>query len=979
MRALLCLFFLLLANIAFGQNELREKKPSQRDSLILADYKKKVSQSINANPDSALIYIKQFRKFSSQNNYLVSLTEADYLYAHYFRRIQKPDSALFYFKKQIDAAKKIDYFRGMAQGYNGLCRTYYLIGEIENSINAGNQALRYVQKIDDPGNFILADTRNALAIAYSRQNKMETAIAHLLSVDSLHKKQPIREDIIAAAYQSLGNIYLQLKDYNTAETYYLKANREFEKIPGAGDFYFHTTNVFLGQVYYHKGQLEKAENILSKTLLFYEKIKDERTVAEINNYLGLVNLDKGNLNQAEAHLLTAFNFQQKNEYSLEAAQSALQLGKLNIQKGNPAAAIEFLENALAFNTSINNGMIAQKTHSLLAEAYALQGNYKAAFANSQVAKKINDSIQLVEIAEKIKEIEGIYQTESRDREIALLTTKNELAEQQKRNQRNMLWGILGLIGIAAIFLFFQFKNRRKTTKKLQELDTAKNTFFANISHEFRTPLTLINGPIEDQLASDRLSPSERKNLRAALRNSQRLKDLVDQLLALAKLESGNLKLNIQCTNLPDFLIAHAEAFTFSCSEKYIDFSIAVPKDEKEDWFDQDILEKILYNLMGNAIKYTPENGSITLKGSRLNGKYEISVVNSGRYIPKDLQQKIFKRFYQTSPKNPGTGIGLSLTKELTEVHQGTIAVKSEETGFTAFTVTIPINKDAFEDYQILLECDEDENFTNFPNVETVEKEIALPEDAPTILIIDDSKDIRDYVSSIFETTFAVRTASNGKEAFEIAIEVIPDIIISDVMMPGEDGFTFTKHIKEHQLTSHIPVILLTAKTHVTSKLEAMGIGADAYITKPFNSQLLKATVENLIDNRRRLQQRFAQEVVLMPKDIAVSSADEKFLDMLQKVLDKNITDAGFTVENFGKEMGVSRMQLHRKLKALTGQSASEFLKSQRLKLALKLLKEKKITIAEVGYTVGFNDPSYFTKCFKQEFGSSPSEYFSSRD
>ncbi|HAV54210.1 MAG TPA: hypothetical protein DCX41_04660, partial [Aequorivita sp.] len=171
------------------------------------------------------------------------------------------------------------------------------------------------------GNFILADTRNALAIAYSRQNKMETAIAHLLAVDSLHKKQPIREDIIAAAYQSLGNIYLQLKDYNAAETYYLKANREFEKIPGAGDFYFHTTNVFLGQVYYHKGQLEKAENILSKTLLFYEKIKDERTVAEINNYLGLVNLDKGNLNQAEAHLLTAFNFQQKNEYSLEAAQS----------------------------------------------------------------------------------------------------------------------------------------------------------------------------------------------------------------------------------------------------------------------------------------------------------------------------------------------------------------------------------------------------------------------------------------------------------------------------------------------------------------------------------------------------------------------------------------------------------------------------------------------------------------------------------
>jgi signal transduction histidine kinase/DNA-binding response OmpR family regulator len=977
MRALLCLLLLLLADTAFGQNELREIKPSQGDSVILANFKKKVSQSINASPDSALIYIKELREFSTKKNYLASLPDADYLYAHYFRRIQKPDSAIFYFKKQIEDSKNINYFRGMAQGYNGLCRTYYLIGEIDNSIKAGNQALKYVKKIDDTGNFIFADTQNALAIAYSRQNKMEAAIAHLLVVDSVHKITPIRGDIIAAAYQSLGNIYLELKDYDAAEKYYLKANDEFKKIPGAGDFYFHTTNVFLGQVYYHKGQLEKADKLLSKTLLFYENIKEERTVAEINNYLGLVNLAKGNLKKAETYLLNAFNFQQKNDYSLEAAQSALQLGKLNIKEGNATKAITFLEEAIAFNKDINNGTINQNAHTLLAEAYALQGNYRAAFTNSQIAKKINDSIQLAQSAEKIKEIEGVYQTESRDREIALLTTKNELAEQQKRNQRNMLWGILALIAIAGIFVFFQFKNRQKTTKKLLELDTAKNTFFTNISHEFRTPLTLINGPIEDQLDSEKLSTSERKNLKAALRNTQRLKDLVDQLLALAKLESGNLKLNIRCANMPDFLIASAEAFIFNCTENNINFTVKVPKDEINDWFDQDILEKILYNLIGNAIKYTPENGSITLKGARVDNKYEISIINSGKYIPLEQQEKIFERFYQTSSKNPGTGIGLSLTKELTEVHKGSISIKSEESGFTEFKVQIPVNKSIYSDQEIFSECEESGQPEKPAIFElSAQKEIILPEDAPTILVIDDSKDIRDYVSSIFEYTFTVHTASNGKEAFEIAIEVIPDIVISDVMMPGEDGFTFTKHLKEHQLTSHIPVILLTAKTQITSKLEAMGIGADAYITKPFNSQLLKASVENLIENRRRLQQRFAQEVVLMPKDIAISSADEKFLDLLQKVLDKNITDSNFTIEDFGKEMGVSRMQLHRKLKALTGQSASEFLKTQRLKLALKLLKEKKISIAEVGYTVGFNDPSYFTKCFKQEFGRSPSEYFS---
>ena len=256
----------------------------------------------------------------------------------------------------------------------------------------------------------------------------------------------------------------------------------------------------------------------------------------------------------------------------------------------------------------------------------------------------------------------------------------------------------------------------------------------------------------------------------------------------------------------------------------------------------------------------------------------------------------------------------------------------------------------------------------------VEKEIVLGEDAPVILVIDDSKDIREYVSSIFENSFTIFSATNGREGFEKAIEHIPDIVVSDVMMPEEDGFTFTKKLKEHQLTSHIPVILLTAKTHITSKLEGMGIGADAYVTKPFNSQLLKVTVENLIENRRKLQQRFAQEVVLMPKDIAVSSADEQFLERLQKVLDENITEPSFSIENFGNEMNVSRMQLHRKLKALTNQSASDFIRNIKLKLAAQILRQPGIQIAEAAYLSGFTHLSYFSKCFKEQYGVSPKDY-----
>lgn len=977
MRVLLSILFLPFAISAFGQNNQQVKNPVGKDSITLSNYRLKVAQTINVYPDSALVFIKKFEAFSAKGKYANSLADADYLYAQYFRRIQKPDSALFFFKKMIAKSTKTKYNRGLAMGYNGLCRTYYLIGEIDKAIESCNKGLAYTKDFEDTGNVILADTQNALAIAYSRQNKMEKAISHLLVVDSIQKKEPLRADIIAAAYQSLGNIYLELKEYDSAEAYYIEANNEFKKIPAAGTFYFNTTNVYLAQVYYHKGQLEKADNLLTKTLAFFEEIKDERTVAEINNYLGLVNFEKGNLEKAETYFQRSLDFQTKNDYNLEASQSSLQLGKLNIQKGKAANAIIFLQSALSLNREIKNGTISQNAHTLLSEAFALQGNFKAAFSNSQIAKKIDDSIQQAQSAEKIKEIEGIYQTESRDKEIALLTTQNELTEQQKKTQRTLLWDVLVLTGIAGTFVFFLFRNRQKTTKKLRELDKAKSTFFANISHEFRTPLTLINGPIEDQLISEKLSQSERKNLKTALRSTQRLKDLVDQLLALAKLESGNLKLNIQNSNMPKFLIAHAEAFLFSCSEKNIQLSLAVENYENEDWFDQDVLEKILYNLMGNALKYTPQNGSIILSGKRMENKFEISVANSGNYIPLNQQEKVFDRFFQTSTKNPGTGIGLSLTKELTQLHKGTITLKSEESGLTEFKVILPVDKSSFDETQIFSEKIEQEPCKTISAFEKInEKEIVLPEDAPVILVADDNKDIKDYVSSIFESTFTVYTANDGTEAFAKAIEHIPDIVISDVMMPEEDGFTFTKHLKEHPLTAHIPVILLTARTQITSKLEGMGIGADAYVTKPFNSQLLKATVENLIENRRKLQRRFAQELVLTPKDIAISSYDEKFLLKLQEVLETHLTNPDFSVETFSTEIGVSRMQLHRKLKALTGQSSTEFLRSQRLKMAAVLLKENKINISEIGYSVGFNDPSYFTKCFKQEFGRAPSDYIS---
>jgi len=523
---------------------------------------------------------------------------------------------------------------------------------------------------------------------------------------------------------------------------------------------------------------------------------------------------------------------------------------------------------------------------------------------------------------------------------------------------------------------FDLQTEQHQRKLLEELDTAKSTFFANISHEFRTPLSLIKGPIEDQLQEESLPLKERKNLKIAQSNTQRLESLVEELLALSKLESGTLKLYVQQGNLSNFIKALSASFDFASSEKQIDYQIDVEDSSMGDWFDREALHKILSNLLGNAFKYTPNNGTIKVDGKRQDDYYFFEVFNSGTYIPEEAQTEIFKRFYQTDPKNPGTGIGLSLTKELIELHKGTIEITSSPEIGTRFTVRIPVMPSYFESEQLLSGVMEESTLQNTIQLSSIalDSGLATPEDAPILLVIDDSEEIRNYITSLFESTFIVNTATNGNEGLRMALQTIPDIIICDVIMPIEDGFSFTEKIKSDELTAHIPVVLLTGKTEESDRLKGVQVGADAYITKPFSSQLLEVTLTNLLENRRKLQQRFSQEVILRPTDIAIKSADAKFLEKLQTLLDKELTNPEFSAATFSEAMGVSRMQLHRKLKALTGQSTTEFLRNKRLYLATRLLDEGTISISEIGYAVGFNDPSYFAKCFKKEYGCAPSAY-----
>ena len=982
MKSTYTLLICFISFFSFGQNldvknlDNQIKHLNKEDSLIILGFKQKFAQHINPNPDSSLYYIHKIRKFSIEKNYLIGITEADYAYANYFRRIQKFDSAVVSFKKSSELSKKINYTKGNALAQNGLCRTYYFLGQLNNASNACKECLSDAKSVGDLA--LITDTYTAFGNLYSRQNDLKEAVNYFLKADSLHSITPQRPDIIAAAYQSLGTIYKDLKDYNKSEHYFIKSNEEFSKLPMDVTFYLNTTNIHLGSVYYHKNNLVKADSLLTKMYDYFKKINEGSSVAQISTYLGLIKLKQKNFSDAEKYLKEGFVLNEEKKYSYETAMAALELGKLFITKKEPKKAIFYLDKILSNYNDEANKSVKYEAMLKLSKANALEKKYDKAYALIEEAMKIKDSLNSIQNRAKITEIEAIYQTEKKEQQIALLKSEKELTAQKQKSQRNLLIGGLGITTIAGIFLFVLFRNRQKTNAKLKELDTVKSKFFANISHEFRTPLTLISNPIDEALEDPSITDKKRDKFIMAKRNSDRLLSLVNQLLDLSKIDAGQLKLHIQKGNITQLISALSDSFSYLAKQKQIQYIVDVKHSDIGAYYDKDAIEKIVINLLSNAIKYTPEHGNVNCSANINNDKLIIEVKNTGQGLKKEELKQVFQRFYQTSEENNGTGIGLALVKELVELHKGSISVDSELNTWTTFKVILPVDKQSFKSEQFVDTCTESINvIANTPlKAIVIDEDINDVEDSelPILLIVEDNADLRSLLEHTFDNDYKVITANDGEKGIDLAIEHIPDIIISDIMMPIKNGIELTETLKNDERTSHIPIVLLTAKAGDANELKGIEVGADDYITKPFNSQILITKVSKLIETRQLLQNRYSQELILTPKDIAITKLDEEFLEKVQVVLNVNLVEASFSIEDFSKAVGMSRMQLHRKIKALTGLSASEFIRSQRLKLAAQLLKKSDINISEVGYSVGFNDPSYFTKCFKVAYNCTPTEF-----
>ncbi|MEJ2196659.1 MAG: ATP-binding protein, partial [Ignavibacteriaceae bacterium] len=545
------------------------------------------------------------------------------------------------------------------------------------------------------------------------------------------------------------------------------------------------------------------------------------------------------------------------------------------------------------------------------------------------------------------------------------------------------------------------------TEKLQELDRLKTNFFTNLSHEFRTPLTLILGPAEK--INSNTSNDVTKDSGIIKRNSQRLLKLVNQLLDLSGLEAGKMKLEASKNNIVSFVKGVVLSFESLSEEKDIALKISSEKEIIELYFDKEKMIKILTNILSNAFKYTKEDGKITVsitESSSLpvealakpGSSVEIKIRDTGIGIPKEEIPKLFDRFYQVDSsftnEYEGTGIGLALTKELVELHHGSISVESEIGKWTEFTLQFPVGREHLKDEEILTGEKEgktktliskENHYMTKSSEEVTSEDIEidlLKDDKTIILVVEDNYDMREYIKEFLEGDYLVEEAINGEQGVRKAEKIIPDLIISDMMMPKMDGNELTRLLRNNEKTSHIPIIILTAKTGQESKLEGLETGADDYLTKPFDIKELQIRIANLINIRRRLQEKYSKgEFVLEHTENfsrqtqtgkeKLRNIDQKFIDKVIKIINEHISDEGFSIEQLGSEVGMSRSQVHRKIRALTGLPPNAHVRKIRLSKAKEMIKNGEGNISEISYSVGFSSPVYFSKCFKEEFGYPP--------
>ena len=839
-----------------------------------------------------------------------------------------------------------------------------------------------------------ADIEQAMGnILYLSRTNSVALINHYLSADLTYRK--IGYDHILFADRKLAQLGLyyvvEMSDYETAVKYYKEAELYVQKDPIDRyriAFYKDYANCLVG--------LKQYEQAIKYNKMGIAQVRLKRDSLRIGTISG--NIGEIILNTYPNPVESEPYFQKELVYRTKYKPKGIE----DIAKayGNLCQVAGIKRDREGVNTYFNKALALLRTykdtldrHTILMHVYknrmiadTLLGDYKNAYLHEKLYYEERIISQRHDLKVVTSEASVRFGAE-RNR------LRAELANQQAQNSRFWVFVISLLLFIAVIggyFLYYRQRVRKeelsrqlsfeqKEAERLAELDTSKTRFFANISHEFRTPLTLLVGPLADfqkKYPTESIIPLMQRNL-------SRLQTLINQLLDLSKLEAGEMQLQIQYGDLPRFLKYVFASFESLAQTKNIIFQYSQSHTHQLAYFDDDKLEKIVTNLLSNAFKFTPENGRVTVHVEYSPVGATITVTDNGIGIDPQRLPRIFDRFFQVDDSQrrhyEGTGIGLALVKELVNTLRGTIQVQSELGKGTSFVVQLPCdaaNWQSFVTADTVTRLEEKVIEPLFENRITTTPSPSLDQELPILLIVEDNPDLRSYVRTIFNDTFRIEEARDGQDGLEKVTQLIPDVVICDLMMPRLDGFGFCKTLKTDIRTNHIPIIMLTAKATLEDRLQGLQLGADDYLSKPFHTEELQIRVKNLLQQRRVLQEKYNQ---LLPETqpqtpTQAPGMDEQFLQKARAVVQSHLADSSLDVEKFALAMDLTPVQLRRKLKAFTDRTVTEFVRNFRLEKAAELLKNNVGNVSEIAYQVGFESLPYFSKVFQDKFGKAPSEW-----
>lgn len=913
-----------------------------------------------------------------------------------------PDSASHYLQRGLQLSEQIGYKRGEIIAYNYLGRLHNYLKQRQLSLDYFLKALASLEGT----NWVemLADINLEIGhIYYSmysdhKSSLMRSRAFHhyrqVLEVCNESSTFENKRGYKSLALTQMSKCLLEQKAYDSALYF---QNQALEVAEGMADL---QRDYYLNLVTIYRAKKDYPKALAVNALLIRRlNTASEASQADINwkcnvyQTMALIYLDQKNADSAYLYLVRVKELNDKFKMPKSIDYTTL-LCNYYFQKGKYERVVQVADTMLLFM----NRPLAQKLffYNIAAEANVRLGRFQKAFELKSQLLLLQDTLESTNQEASLIQQQADYESLLKTKEIKLLQEQERANNITIRQQQKIQW-LLSLVALLLLVVAvigvaqyrFQKKAKEQQAKLFQETDQLKSRFFANISHEFRTPLTLILGPIQD-LISRLDQEDDRSNLAIAQKNALKLLQLVNQLLDLSKLEAGSLTLKASYQNLIPLLKQVAAQFSSLALSKRIDFTINHPN-ELMVWVDPDKFEKIISNLLANAFKFTAVGGTVTINvslASKSDDKksaldlIQIDVSDSGIGIPADKLEKVFDRFYQVNDSTKrmyeGSGIGLALVKELTELNHGYIKVKSEPGIGSVFSVLLPLNKDSFAPHELTEGASANRPSSSHvlydvrdANLQESGENIAS--DKPLLMIVEDNSDLREYLLGHFRKTHQILLAANGEKGWEVAIERIPDLIISDLMMPEMDGLELCNKLKSDIRTSHIPIILLTAKADLPSKIQGLQSGADDYIAKPFELIELETRIQNLIELRKKLRVVYSKNMEIKPNDIKTESVDDRFLKKALMTIEEHISDELFGVEAMASEVGMSTVQLYRKLKALTGKTPNEVIRNFRLDRAFFLLQENAGNVSEIAYLTGFRNTSYFAKCFKEKFGTSPSE------